>query len=750
SIHEQFQQQALLTPKKTALVHGEDSLSYQELNQSSNRLARYLETQGVVAGDFVGLCLDRSFDMMIGALAILKTGAAYVPLDPGYPLDRLAYMLEDCHVSIVLTQKTLEKNLPAASDNDNCWVHACLDDVDFISMLAKFSLENLPSTSVHDDDSAAESLAYVIYTSGSTGQPKGVCVYHKGVSRLCKNSNYIQIAPTDNVTHLSNVSFDAATFELWGALLNGATAVVVDRDVLLSDDALAQYFAAKRVSVMFITTALFHYYAIHRVELFKQFRVVLFGGEACDPNLVAKVYRDAKPNHLINIYGPTENTVFSLWYEITGCEQECLTVPIGRPISNTTLYVLDKNQHLMPIGVSGELYLGGEGVAKGYLNRAELTNTVFLEHSEFGRLYRTGDWVRVNTEGNVEYLGRIDDQVKIRGFRIEIGEIEKNLLKHPGVSEAIVIAREDQPGHKILVAYCVFDNEMPGQTVAQTPESLESVKELRHFMKLLLPDYMVPSAFVLLDQLPLTANGKVDKKSLPKPDSLAGDADYVEPTTYQEKILALIWSEVLGGQKVGVNDNFFELGGDSIISIQIISRAKRVGLHLQPQHLFEHPTIAELASIASSERISIIAEQGAVDGEVPMLPIQQWFMEEHREDKQHFNHGLVLGIKDGFSTSDIEHVLVALLEKHDGLRGQFYNDHPGNSGNNGDGWVQRIHSVDVEGVKLEHFTISEDDWNSKDTLIVGFANELHKSFEFDRGDLFSFGFIKTPDNQDNR
>ncbi|OUR88831.1 hypothetical protein A9Q81_23000 [Gammaproteobacteria bacterium 42_54_T18] len=743
SIHEQFEQQVLVAPNKSALVHGDHTLNYQDLNQASNRLARYLVTQGVAAGDFVGLCLDRSFDMMIGALAVLKTGAAYVPLDPGYPSDRLAYMLDDCRVSIVLTQKVLERSLPVTSNGDYCRSYVCLDDAAFISGLARFSEENLALTRLDDTFSASEPLAYVIYTSGSTGQPKGVCVYHKGVSRLCKNSNYIQITPNDNVTHLSNVSFDAATFELWGALLNGATAIVVDREVLLSDEALAQYFSDNDVSVMFITTALFHYYAIHRVDIFEQFRVVLFGGEACDPNLIAKVYRDAKPNHLVNIYGPTENTVFSLWYELTGCDQERYTIPIGQPISNTTLFVLDNNQQLMPIGVSGELYLGGDGVAKGYLNRAELTNAVFSDHPQFGRLYRTGDWVRVNVEGNVEYLGRIDDQVKIRGFRIEIGEIEKNLLAHQCVSEAVVVAREDQPGHKVLVAYCVASDEDDTQTL----DSQKLGTELRQFMKSRLPDYMVPSAFVMLDQMPLTANGKINKKSFPKPQGISGDAEYVEPTTYQEKILALIWSEVLGGQKIGVNDNFFELGGDSIISIQIISRAKRVGLHLQPQHLFEHPTIAELASIASSERISIIAEQGAVNGEVPMQPIQKWFMEEHKEDRQHFNHGLILSIKESFSESDVEQVIAVLVEKHDGLRGQFCNDH---QQKDEECWVQRICTVDQLGFELKHLTISASDWDKKDTLLADFANELHVSFEFDNCGLVSIGFIETPSGQDNR
>ncbi|OUS25460.1 hypothetical protein A9Q99_21275 [Gammaproteobacteria bacterium 45_16_T64] len=748
SIHEQFQQQVLLAPDKTALVHGDHTLSYQALNQASNRLAHYLLTKGVCAGDVVGLCLDRSFDMMVGALAILKTGAAYVPLDPGYPSDRLAYMLEDCSVTLVLTLDALKENLPSGSHDDRAWCSVCLDDESIVAVVETLPVNNVSIDTLGAGDLGGESLAYVIYTSGSTGQPKGVCVYHKGVSRLCKNTNYVEITSDDNVTHLSNVSFDAATFELWGALLNGAAAIIVDRDVLLSDDALAKYFSDNNVSVMFITTALFHYYAIHRVEIFEQFRVVLFGGEACDPKLVAKVYDDAKPNHLINIYGPTENTVFSLWYELTGCEQERFTIPIGRPISNTTLYVLDKHMGTVPMGVPGELYLGGDGVAQGYLNRVELTDAAFFECPDFGRLYRTGDWVRLNNDGNVEYLGRIDDQVKIRGFRIEIGEIEKNLLMHHGVEEAVVVAREDQPGHKVLVAYCVSV-----EPVESSERDQEIRQDIRQFMKLLLPDYMVPSAFVILDKMPLTANGKINKKSLPKPQDVTSDAGYIEPATYQEKILALIWSEVLGGQKVGVNDNFFELGGDSIISIQIVSRAKRVGLHLQPQHLFEHPTIAELASIASSGRTNIIAEQGAIEGEVTMLPIQQWFMEEHDDDREHFNHGLMLAIEESFSKHDVEHVVAALIAKHDGLRSQFFNHHPKKRDED---WVQRILAVDDVEFDLKCLNVSaesaesDESGENRNAMLSTFANGLQESFQFDKGSLFSVGFIETPKGEDNR
>jgi len=674
AIHELFEEQVERGPDNNALVRGDVVISYQELNRRANRLAHYLIDQNVKPGTFVGVCLERSFEMAVAALAVLKVGAAYAPLDPGYPADRLAYMLADCDVSIVITLQPLAENIPTTENQKIC----CLDDENFLRNLESFSANNV--SSFNNDPSSislksgnekpdfdGEQLAYVIYTSGSTGRPKGVCVHHKGVTRLVKNTNYIELVPSDNIAHISNVSFDAATFELWGALLNGATTVIVERETLLSDVDLAAYFSEKKVSVMFMTTALFNYFAKNRMEVFQPFRAILFGGDACDPKMVMKVYDSVKPDHLINGYGPTENTVFSSWYEVQGLESERHTIPIGSPLSNSTLYVLDKHRKPLPIGVAGELYLGGEGVSQGYLNRPELTEKLFIQHPDFGLLYRSGDWARMNPQGHVEYLGRIDDQVKIRGFRIEIGEIEKNLLAHEGVSEATVIAREDQPGHKVLVAYWVAiksENDCSEEGV-ETPD-------LCKFMKARLPDYMVPSAFVMLDELPLTPNGKVNKKNLPKPESMAGDTEYVEPTTFQEKILAQIWSEVLGGKQIGVHDNFFELGGDSIITIQIISRAKRAGLHLQPQQMFEYQTIAELASIASSQSIEIIAEQGLVDGEVPMLPIQQWFMEEHKEDREHFNHGLMLAVKESCTESDITESLKAIIEKHDGLRMQFY------------------------------------------------------------------------------
>ena len=748
AVHTLFEEQVAQAPNNDAVVCGDKSVSYQELNQQANRLAHFLLAQGVQPGTFVGLCLERSFDLVVGALAVLKVNAAYVPLDPGYPAERLAYMLEDCEISIVLTQLGLEENLHFTEQQTVC----CLDDETFLSELNGFSSSNVIDNGSRENEgatntSSGEQLAYVIYTSGSTGRPKGVCVSHKGISRLVRNTNYIEITPNDNMAHISNVSFDAATFELWGALLNGATIVVVEREVLLSDDDLVRYFTEKKVSVMFITTALFNYYANNRIEIFKPFRVIMFGGDACDPKLVMKVYDSVGPEYMINGYGPTENTVFSCCYEVQGLEKERHTIPIGSPISNTTAYVLDKHRNPLPMGISGELYLGGDGVAQGYLNRPDLTEKVFIEDPGLGLLYRTGDWVRMNREGQVEYLGRIDDQVKIRGFRIETGEIEKNLLDHDQVSEAVVIAREDHPGHKVLVAYYVPVEQSVGErTELEEGLFLESggieTSDLRKFMKSRLPDYMVPSAFVILDELPLTPNGKVNKKVLPRPENAGGDTEYLEPTTFQEKILAQIWSEVLGGKRIGVNDNFFELGGDSIITIQIISRAKRAGLHLQPQQMFEHQTIAELASIASSQTIEIIAEQGFVEGDVALLPIQQWFFNEHKEDREHFNHGVMLEVNEAFSESDLKQSLIAIVEKHDGLRLQFYQPQKE--------WTQRFRSFEQIQIKLHRLELERSDWEDKDRLIHAFANTLQTSFKFEEGELFAFGFIKTPSGEKNR
>jgi amino acid adenylation domain-containing protein len=452
----------------------------------------------------------------------------------------------------------------------------------------------------------AEDLAYVIYTSGSTGTPKGVQVTHRAINRLVCNTDYVDIGPTDRFAQASVVSFDAATFELWGALLHGACVVGVSREVALSPREFSEFLRTRGITVMFLTTALFNQMAREAPGAFRFLRYMLFGGEAVDASAVRAVLHEGPPQHLLHVYGPTEVTTFSTWHPVTELDDAAITVPIGRPIANTTAYVLDEQRQPVPVGVPGELYLGGDGLARGYLNRQELTAERFVDHpfsKEGGaRLYRTGDWVRYLADGAIEFIGRRDNQVKIRGFRIELGEIEAALGRVPQVQEAVVVVREDTPGDKRVVAYVVVKD---GQT--------EALGDLRSLLKQRLPDYMVPAAFVALPGLPLTPNGKVDRKALPAPEHPTSAAAHVAPRNATEEILAGIWAEVLKVERVGVHDNFFELGGHSLLATQVISRVRQaLSVELPLSEIFAAQTIAELGSRIEALRLrggSLVAKE---------------------------------------------------------------------------------------------------------------------------------------------
>ncbi|HLM42772.1 MAG TPA: amino acid adenylation domain-containing protein, partial [Myxococcaceae bacterium] len=517
SIHQLFEQRVALHPEAVALEFGEQLVSYGELERRSNQLAHFLASKGVRSGDLVGICVERSADLVVGLLGILKAGAAYVPLDPAYPQQRLAFMLEDTQARVVVAQRHLAQALPLGER-----ALVCLDEDQHL--IGQQSAQPL----VLSVDSAQ--AAYVIYTSGSTGKPKGVCVPHQAVVRLVRDTNFIELKETDRVGQASNASFDAATFELWGALLNGARLVGVPKDVALEARALGEHLERTRISVLFITTALFNQVARERPESFSVLRQLHFGGEASDPKWVREVLNKGAPGKLMHVYGPTESTTFATWYHVEQVAQNVTTVPIGGGLSNTTLYVLDRNGQPVPVGVPGELYIGGEGLAWGYLHRPELTAEKFVPHpfsSKPGeRLYRTGDVVRWLPGGNIEFVGRVDSQVKIRGFRIELGEVESSLLGYSGVGEAVVMVREDSPGDRRLVGY----------VVAREGQGLE-VGELKAYLKDKLPDYMVPAALVKLDKLPLNPNGKVDRKALPVPDQAQTSQEYVAPRNETERLL---------------------------------------------------------------------------------------------------------------------------------------------------------------------------------------------------------------------
>jgi amino acid adenylation domain-containing protein len=594
-IHKLFQQKAEQTPSAEAVVFEQKKLTYGELNSQANQLARRLRAAGSGTGELVGICLERSIDMVIGILGILKAGGAYVPLDPSYPADRLNFMLEDAKIRLLLTEKKHRKTFPAYKG-----AIINLDDEQATYSFRETENPDVPLT--------ADGLAYVIYTSGSTGKPKGVCVPHRAVSRLVTNTNYIALGPSDVVAHLSNCSFDAATFEIWGALLNGARLVGLGHAIILSPEDFAAALQTHKINTLFLTTALFNQMAHAVPDAFRTVRSLLFGGETADPECVRRVVHAGPPERLIHVYGPTENTTFTSWHLVEDVPEKALTVPIGRPVSNTRIYLLDSHRHPVPVGVPGELHAGGDGLARGYLNRPELTAEKFIT-SPFStagdaRLYRTGDLARYKADGTIEFLGRIDNQIKIRGFRVEPEEIEAVLGQHDSVHSAAVAVREDTPGDKRLVAY-----------VVQKSDATEN--DLRTFLKEKLPDYMVPSYFVFIDALPLTPNGKVDRRALPRLQGMrtAMERTIEAPRDKVERRLTKLWENVLGTRPIGIKDNFFDLGGHSLLAARAAAKIKKqLGKDVPMDIIFRAPTVEQLAEV--------LRGPGASSGWSALLPLQ--------------------------------------------------------------------------------------------------------------------------------
>ncbi len=575
-IHQLFEAQVAQNPNAIAVSFGGRQFTYQELNSGSNQLAHYLQKLGVGSEILVGICMEPSPMMVASLLGILKAGGVYVPLDPTYPPERLRFMLEDAQVSVLLTQQELAPLFNQGWEDQPIVV--CLEkDWEAIALGSEENPVN---------KTALDNLAYVVYTSGSTGTPKGVAVPHRAVNRLVCNTNYITWEPGDKVAQCSSISFDAATFEIWGALLNGAQLVGINREVTLSPQDFAQEIQQQKISVLFLTTALFNQMAQEVPDSFRSLRYLLFGGEAVDVRWVQAVLQYGAPEHLLHVYGPTENTTFSSWYEV---EVAATSIPIGKAIANTQIYLLDTYLKPVPIGVTGEIYLSGDGLARGYLNRPDLTQERFItnpfEKSKLDRLYKTGDLARYLANGNLEFVGRSDNQVKLRGFRIELGEIEAVLNQHPEVRETVVMLREDQTSDRRLVAYIVPNSEQK-----------LTISNLRSFLKTKLPNYMIPAAFVILEALPLTPNGKIDRQALPPPDIAKVELPEERlPQTSAEAELVQIWSKLLG-QQVGISDNFFELGGHSLLATQLVSRIRDYfGVQVPLRTLFETPTIIGLA-----------------------------------------------------------------------------------------------------------------------------------------------------------
>ncbi|TKC90315.1 amino acid adenylation domain-containing protein [Trinickia terrae] len=679
AVHALFEAQAARSPDAPAVVENGAPVTYAALNRQADRVARRLARAGAQPGERIGLLLDRSIALIVAELAVLKCGATYVPLDRNAPAARQAYMLEDCGAARVLTAAgfALPEGVRAERIDIDAWLAAADDD---------------GSDSGKVPDTAPRgplAPAYIMYTSGSTGRPKGVAVAHRGINRLALNNGYADFAPDDRVAFTSNPAFDASTMEVWGALLNGGCLVVVPHAVLLAPAELAALLREQRVSILHLVAGLLSAYADTLAPVFGTLRYLLTGGDAADVRAVQRIMRESPPQHLVHCYGPTESTTFATTYALRAEQGAAPVLPIGRPISNTRVYLLDAAGEPAPVGVPGEIHVGGAGVALGYLNLAALTSERFVRDpfaaEPDARMYRTGDLGRYLPDGNIEYLGRNDAQVKIRGFRVEPGEIEVKLAEY-GLRDAVVIAREDGWGAHASGADAwgadTAHADAPGEKrlVAYYTGGARDVEALRTFLRERLPEYMVPAAFIALDSLPLTPNGKLDRRALPAPDPAAyGRHAYEAPRGDAERTAARVWAELLNMEQVGRRDNFFALGGHSLLAVRAIGRLRQVfGEAASLRDLFDAPDLAAFAARAGRQGAGRDGVQGAAlapvarTGPLPLSYVQErlWLIQQRDADRAYNMHG-ALALNGPLSLPALRSAFDSLVARHEPLRTRF-------------------------------------------------------------------------------
>lgn len=652
-IHRQFEAQVNQSPEQVALWYQEQRLTYRQLNQQANQLAHHLISLGVKPDEFVGLCMERSLTMVIGILAILKAGAAYLPLDPGYPTARLAYMQQDSGVNWVLTQQKHRSLSPAQTT-------LVLDDP-----ALQATLSTLPDHNPEVPGLTARNLAYAIYTSGSTGQPKGVMIEHQAlVNRIDWMQNQYRLTAADVVLQKTPFSFDVSVWEFTWFFTVGASLVLAEPEGHKDPLYLTQLIQRRQVTTMhFVPSMLRAMLGTPDWANCQSLRLVFCSGEALPADLPPMHYR-LNPARLHNLYGPTEAAIDVSYWPVPDAEQLSV-VPIGRPIQNIQLYILNEQRQLQPKGAPGELYIGGVGLARGYLNQPALTEQRFIEAVPVtgSRLYRTGDLVRYLPNGEIEFIGRVDHQVKIRGFRIELGEIEQQLAQLEWIDASVVVVREDQPGQPQLVAYF---------TTQLGCDEADLIQRLQAALQSQLPEYMVPSHWMHISAMPLSPNGKIDRQALPKPEHQTPTTAVVLPRNERERVLAGIWSELLQVpfESFGVEANFFSLGGDSILSIQVVSRALQAGIKLSVKQIFEHQTIAALAAHAVADQQTQIS-QSPVTGEQLLLPIQRAFFSDET-DVNHHNQAMLYRAPVDLNTAELQVMVAALYARHDVLRLRFY------------------------------------------------------------------------------
>lgn len=711
-----FTRQAEQTPDALALSFEDQFLTYQELNLRANQLAHHLQSLGIGPEVSVGVCMERSLEMVIGLLAILKAGGAFVPLDPSYPMERLSFMLEDAQAPVLLTQESILDELPSL------WVHAVCPATEWETISRQPGHNPINRTTEHN-------LAYLIYTSGSTGQPKSVQITQRGLLNLVSwHQQCFRVTRADRATQLAGVAFDASVWEVWPYLLAGGSIHMPTEETRSSPQDLSEWLRAREITISFLPTPLAESVLALQPSRLSALRQMLTGGDKLHHHPSTGL-----PFELINNYGPTESSVVATSGLVPAQDTRAATPSIGRAVDNTQIYILDPYLRPVPLGLPGELHIGGSGLARGYLNRPSLTAEKFIPNpfsNERGtRLYKTGDLVAYRPSGEIEFLGRGDFQVEIRGHRVELGDVEAALRQCLDGHEVAVLAPEDAAGDRRLVAYIITDD----------PPALD-LSEIRGALQERLPSYMIPSAFVPLESLPLTPNGKVDRSALPAPDKLELRESLVAPRTPTEKVLAKIWSDILGLEQIGIHENFFNAGGDSILGVQIIARANQAGMQLTTKQLFLYPTIAELASVVG-ESFIIQAEQGAVTGEVPLTPIQHWFFEADPPDPHHYNQAMLLEIDHALEPATLERAFQHLLVHHDALRLRFRSDTAG--------W-QQFHAPPDEAISFTRVDLSHVRAAELPAAIKQEGIRLQTSLNLTDGPLLRVAQITLAPGQQNR
>lgn len=709
-VHKLFEEQVEKTPDAIAVVCDDRSLTYRELNERANRLARTLRDKGVWRDSIVGLMVERSMNMLIGILAIFKAGGAYLPIDTECPQERVAYMLENSNAMLVLTEQHLIYRISFACDALN------------INDEASY---NEDATNLKHINSPGD-LAYVIYTSGSTGKPKGAMVEQVGmINHLYAKINTLQLDETTIIVQNASYCFDISVWQFLASLIIGGHVVIYRKEVTVDPEQLVKRIINDRISILEVVPS-FMYVMLDMLEKdcvdLEHLKFLLITGEALNRILVKRWFNIYQNIKLVNAYGPTEASDDITHFVMDKIPAQEM-IPIGKPVQNFNIYIVDKSMNLCPVGIPGEITVSGIGVGRGYLNDKERTLKSFMEDpfsKEKGvRLYKTSDIGRWSADGNIEFLGRIDYQVKIRGNRIELGEIENRLLEHGNIKEAVVIDRKDNQHNTYLCAYLVTKNDI-------------EPSEIREHLLMTLPEYMLPSYFVRLESLPLNSNGKIDRKALPEPNvNISAGSDYEAPRNDIEEKLALAWQEVLGIDNVGINDNFFNLGGDSIKAIQIVARVKKYNYMLEMKDLFSKPIIKELSKCVKT--ISLITDQGAVEGGVELTPIQSWFFDQSFVDMHHWNQSLMIYSKEGFKQDKLKAVFDKILIHHDALRMRYAIEA---------GKVAQFN----KGINAELYSLDIFDLRGKENYekeIEMICNKIQGSIDLNNGPLVKLALFNT-------